>query len=51
MRHKILAWMESRLWHLVHPRLYNFWEWVVMPVSWGGRLGFRNYIRWVTRKD
>lgn len=49
MRHKVLAWMDSNKWHLLHPRLYRFWEWVVMPKTWGGRLGLMNWLRWMAR--
>jgi hypothetical protein len=49
MRRQVLLWMDRRQWHLYWPRTYRFWEWVVMPFSWGGRLGFINWIRWVMR--
>jgi hypothetical protein len=49
MRHEILLWMECNDWHLIHRRAYKFWEWVVMPRDSGGRLGLRNWVRWVMR--
>lgn len=51
MRYAVLDWMDRRQWHLYRPRLYKFWEWVVMPRTWGGRLGLRNYIRWIARSE
>lgn len=51
MRERILYWMDLRGWHLLHPRFYRFWEWVVMPKWWGGRLGFWNWVKWVRRAD
>lgn len=49
MRKQVLFWMDEHEWQLKHPRVRNFWEWVVMPGSWGGRLGFMNWLRWATR--
>ena len=51
LRYRVLAWMERHEWHFNHCRIHHFWEWVVMPAGWGGRLGLTNYIRWVMRKD
>ena len=45
-RYNVLLWMELRDWHLKCPRTHHFWEWVVMPKSWGGRLGFKNWCKW-----
>ena len=50
-RAKVLHWMERRDWHLRYPRIYCFWEWVIMPREWGGRYGFRNWVRWSFRRD
>ena len=49
MRLAFLFWMERRQWFLKHPRFYKFWEWVMTPRSWGGHLGFMNWLRWVRR--
>jgi len=35
--------------HLRYPRMYKFWEWVVMPKTSGGRLGFKNWCRYIRR--
>lgn len=51
IRYRVLLWMDLRQWHCHHPRIHHFWEWVVMPRSWGGRYGLVNYIKWVTRRD
>ncbi len=51
LRYRVLAWMERHEWHFNHCRIHHFWEFVVMPVGWGGRLGLINYIRWLMRKD
>lgn len=51
LRLAVLMWMDRRQWFCHHPRVHHFWEWVVMPEGWGGRLGLRNYIRWLRRKD
>jgi len=51
MRDKILLWMHLHEWHLKHPRVTTFWEWVVMPKDSGGRLGFKNWIRYVLEQD
>jgi hypothetical protein len=49
VRKAVLFWMENHRWFLKHPRFFKFWEWVVMPRTWGGRLGFMNWLRWVMR--
>jgi len=49
VRHFILEKMDAWMWHIHHPYFYRFWEWVVMPRSWGGRLGFKNWCKWVVR--
>ncbi len=49
MRARILYLMLDHDWHLKHPVLYTFWEWVVMPRSSGGRLGFVNWIKYCLR--
>lgn len=48
-RYRVLEWMEERDWHLKHPVTHHFWEWVVMPRHWGGRLGFKNWVIWSLR--
>jgi hypothetical protein len=49
MRYAILIWMERHEWHMCWPLIFKFWEWVVMPKTWGGRLGFANWLKWVMR--
>jgi len=49
MRAKILLAMEAHEWNLRHPLIHTFWEWVVMPVGWGGRLGLKNWIKYALR--
>ena len=52
MRYKILHWMlfsGDGEFHLKHPGLYYFWEWVVMPYRYGGRLGFINWCKWMIK--
>ena len=49
MRKMVLYWMQDRHWHLKYPRIFTFWEWVIMPRSWGGHLGFRNWLRYIQR--
>lgn len=34
--------------HLIYPRLYLLWDWVLRP---GADMGLKRYIRWLRRKD
>lgn len=48
-RHAVLFWMEEHNWPVNHARKYLFWDWVIMPRTWGSRYGFKHWLRWATR--
>jgi hypothetical protein len=50
-RYDVYEWMYLRAWSVHHARFFLFWEWVVMPNEWRGRIGLLNYMRWLMRKD
>ena len=49
IRRAILARLLVADIHLRYPRIYKFWEWVVMPTASGGRLGFKNWLKYAVR--
>jgi len=42
MRYKIDLWMINDGWNVRFPRIYKFYDWVLMP----GGLGFRAWVFW-----